>query len=464
MADHNKPAVTDPYADFLNSIVARIVDSIVMLDPAFTTAIDLPNGAIRWNSTNKYFEQYNGTTWAQLPISSSLLSSPAFTGLPTAPTPALNNNSTLIGTTAYYMNQVSTILPVINGTATIGTSFLWARGDHIHPTDTSRAPLNSPTFTGIPAVPTASPNTNTTQAANTAFVQAAIAALVASSPAALDTLNELAIALGDDPNFATTMTNALALKAPLNSPALTGSPTAPTPTGTYSGNAIATMDSLTKATNNLLPKNSQTFTSSGTFTVPTGITSIMVVGSHAGAGGGGGGGAVSGNGGDGGGGASSVYAYAKILKVTPAQTISITLGAGGAGGGGGAGGASGGGGAAGGAGGTTNIGTFNLNFLGSTAGGGGGGGGAGAGGAGGGGGGTYGGAGGGGGASGGAGGGASGGIFGYSTQATGGLVSSGGGGTGGTSDCNNGSNGNSNSGTTGGAGGAGGSGKVIIYW
>lgn len=59
-------------------------------------------------------------------------------------------------------------------------------------------------------------------------VEALIAALVDSSPATLDTLNELAAALGDDPNFATTITNALALKAPLASPALTGNPTAPT--------------------------------------------------------------------------------------------------------------------------------------------------------------------------------------------------------------------------------------------
>jgi phage-related tail fiber protein len=44
---------------------------------------------------------------------------------------------------------------------------------------------------------------------------AALAALVNSSPAALDTLNELTAALGNDPNFATTVTNALALKAPL---------------------------------------------------------------------------------------------------------------------------------------------------------------------------------------------------------------------------------------------------------
>lgn len=65
--------------------------------------------------------------------------------------------------------------------------------------------------------------------ATPANIQSAIAALVASSPATLDTLNELAAALGNDPNFATTITNALAAKAPLASPTFTGTPTAPTP-------------------------------------------------------------------------------------------------------------------------------------------------------------------------------------------------------------------------------------------
>lgn len=90
------------------------------------------------------------------------------------------------------------------------------------------APLASPDFTGIPKVDTAPLGTATRQAASTAFVAAAIAALVNASPAQLDTLNELAAALGNDANFAATMTNALALKAPLASPALTGTPTAPT--------------------------------------------------------------------------------------------------------------------------------------------------------------------------------------------------------------------------------------------
>lgn len=99
---------------------------------------------------------------------------------------------------------------------------------------------DSPAFTGTPTAPTAAPGTNTQQVANTAFVQAAVAALVDSSPAALDTLNELAAALGNDPNFATTMTNALATKAPLASPALTGAPTAPTQSVDDSTTKLAT--------------------------------------------------------------------------------------------------------------------------------------------------------------------------------------------------------------------------------
>ncbi len=77
------------------------------------------------------------------------------------------------------------------------------------------APLDSPDFVNTPKAPTAPPGTNSTQLANTAFVQAAIAALVASSPAALDTLNELAAAMGNDPNFAATITNSLSGKAAL---------------------------------------------------------------------------------------------------------------------------------------------------------------------------------------------------------------------------------------------------------
>jgi len=103
-----------------------------------------------------------------------------------------------------------------------------------------RAALASPEFTGIPKVPTAALGTNTTQAASTAYVISAITALIDSSPGALDTLNELAAALGDDPNFATTITNALALKAPLANAVLTGDPKAPTPALGDNDTSIAT--------------------------------------------------------------------------------------------------------------------------------------------------------------------------------------------------------------------------------
>lgn len=79
-----------------------------------------------------------------------------------------------------------------------------------------RAPLASPALTGTPTAPTAAPGTNTQQLANTAFVKAAIDALLAGAPGALDTLNELAASLGNDPDFAGTIVNALAGKQPLN--------------------------------------------------------------------------------------------------------------------------------------------------------------------------------------------------------------------------------------------------------
>ena len=102
------------------------------------------------------------------------------------------------------------------------------------------AALASPALTGPPTAPPQAAGNNSTRIATTAFVQAAVAALVASSPAALDTLNELAAALGNDANFAATMTNALAAKAPLASPALTGNPTAPTQTAGNNTTRIAT--------------------------------------------------------------------------------------------------------------------------------------------------------------------------------------------------------------------------------
>lgn len=78
------------------------------------------------------------------------------------------------------------------------------------------APIASPTFTGIPSAPTAAAGTNTTQLATTAFVKTAINNIIGSAPGALDSLSELAQALNNDPNFATTIVNGLAGKAAID--------------------------------------------------------------------------------------------------------------------------------------------------------------------------------------------------------------------------------------------------------
>jgi hypothetical protein len=138
--------------------------------------------------------------------------SPTLLGVPVAPTASVNTNTSQIATTGFVVGQAGTASPLINGTASVGASLLYSRQDHVHPTDTTRAPLNSPAFTGTPTAPTAASVTNNTQIATTAFVRTAVSNLVDSAPTTLDTLNELAIALGNDPNFATTITNSLALK------------------------------------------------------------------------------------------------------------------------------------------------------------------------------------------------------------------------------------------------------------
>lgn len=111
------------------------------------------------------------------------LANPEFTGKPKAPTPSVSDNSTQIANTA----------------------FVWLLLRNY-------AIINSPTFTGEPKSPTPALTTNSDVMATTAFVHRAIDELIGAAPGALDTLSELATALGNDPNFATTITNALSGK------------------------------------------------------------------------------------------------------------------------------------------------------------------------------------------------------------------------------------------------------------
>ena len=92
----------------------------------------------------------------------------------------------------------------------------------LHDLVDTKAPINSPNLTGTPTTPTAPQGTNNTQIASTAFVMAAIAALVDSSPDALNTLNELAAALGNDPNFSATVTRLIGEKVAKDGDTMTG--------------------------------------------------------------------------------------------------------------------------------------------------------------------------------------------------------------------------------------------------
>lgn len=156
-----------------------------------------------------------------------------------------------------------------------------------------KADLASPTFTGTPTLPTGTIATtqtagnSSTAIATTAFVGTAVANLVDSAPATLNTLDELALALGDDANFATTTATAIGLKAPLASPALTGTPTAPTATAGTNTTQLATTQFVTTAVVNASPQTTVYTSGSGTYTVPSGARwlSVKMVG-------GGGGGAT----------------------------------------------------------------------------------------------------------------------------------------------------------------------------
>ena len=190
--------------------------------------------------------------------------SPTFTGTPKAPTPAAGNNTTQLATTAFVQ---AALKAVINGApATLDTLKEIAAAINNDPKFSTtinnalalKAPLSSPALTGTPTAPTAAQSVNNTQIATTAFVKSAIAAMVGSAPAALDTLNELAAALGNDPNFATTITNSLAGKQPKDATltALAGLSTSKDKLPYFTGEDRAALTALTSVGRAILSKPS----------------------------------------------------------------------------------------------------------------------------------------------------------------------------------------------------------------
>jgi len=144
------------------------------------------------------------------------LDSPTFVGIPKGPTAAVGTNTKQLATTEFVISQAGTTAPVMDGVATVGVSTKYAREDHKHPIDTSRAAVDSPTFTGTPQGPTAAVGTNTDQLATTKFVisQAGTAAPVMDGTATVGTSTKYAREDHKHPIDTS--------RAPVNAPTFTG--------------------------------------------------------------------------------------------------------------------------------------------------------------------------------------------------------------------------------------------------
>ena len=164
----------------------------------------------------------------------------ALTGIPSAPTAAAGTDTTQIATTQYVRSEIASKAPINNPTftgtvggitkTTVGLGLVDNTSDASKPVSTLqqtalnlKANLASPTFTGTPSAPTAAGGgTGSTQIATTEYVRGEISALVGGAGTALDTLNELATALGTDAAFSTTVTTAIGLRANIANPIFTG--------------------------------------------------------------------------------------------------------------------------------------------------------------------------------------------------------------------------------------------------
>lgn len=247
-----------------NNSAASAADALASELAAAASAASIANGPVF--SFNGRFGVVTLTETDVL--DTGVLDDAALTGVPTAPTAAAGTTTTQIATTAFVAGNATNAPPLMDSVATIGTSTRHARADHVHPSDTTKANLESPTFTGTVIAPTLSAANNTNQVATTAFVKSNNYAPLASPTFTGTPAAPTATAGTNTTQLATTafVTAAAALKANLASPTFTGTPSAPTATAGTNTTQLATTAFVTAAAALKANLASPTFT--GTVTAP----------------------------------------------------------------------------------------------------------------------------------------------------------------------------------------------------
>lgn len=272
------PTLQPPDAPFMNSLLYNSATGVYQLTPISSfvglasSALPLMDGVAAVGTHVPYSREdhVHPTDTSRAP-----LASPVLTGDPRAPTPAPGDNDTSIATTAFVAASIgvavipATAAPLMDGAAAVGVGLKYAREDHVHPTDTSRAPVNNPVLTGDPRAPTPGAGDNDTSIATTAFVSTAIVNANVAPPATVAPLMNGVAAVGVSAKYAKedhihpTDTS----RAPLASPALTGVPTTPNAGGGTNTTQIANTAFVAAAVAPLAPLASPPLT--GVPTAPT---------------------------------------------------------------------------------------------------------------------------------------------------------------------------------------------------
>jgi len=199
-------------------------------------------GQLWYNSSTNEISAYNSSnTWSTLASHDYVQEqkiSPAFTGIPTAPTATVSTNTTQLATTAFVQNNK--VSPAFSGTPTAPTAAYNTNTTQIATTAFVQGEKVSPAFSGVPTAPTAGTGTSTTQLATTAFVTASPAlAGTPTAPTAAYNTNTTQIA-----------TTAF-VQGEKVSPAFSGAPTAPTAANGTSTTQIASTQFVDNSLNNL---------------------------------------------------------------------------------------------------------------------------------------------------------------------------------------------------------------------